>query len=208
MDGKTDSELSDAYRAGDRSAGDALVVRHEGIVRAVVRAVRYPAGVDVEDLMQVGRLALLAAARTPEFDHDRTLWTTYAMTCARRAVWKEVARQAKQAAGLGRAKEWSALDCLPARTLARQWFADALDQQNPTVRLLVADAEAGLSRAAIAGKYGMTTLRVRNYLSLGYKFLTGDEVPTDARPTGPDTDEADGGGEPGDLRVVRERDAA
>lgn len=58
----TDAELCDRVRAGDRAAAEQLVRRHEGLVkRAALQRVsaRHP---DADDLIQLGRLALLRAA--------------------------------------------------------------------------------------------------------------------------------------------------
>ena len=80
----TDEQLCARVAAGDRSAEEALVLRHTRLVRMCARPF-FLAGGDSEDLIQEGMLGLLAAIR--EFKADRgARFSTYAQVCIRRRI--------------------------------------------------------------------------------------------------------------------------
>lgn len=105
---RTDAELIAACQRGCRDAAAAILERHDGIVRGVVKIARHPPSVDREDLLQVGRMALLVAAKSATFDADKSKWTTFATTVVRRAVWKEVFRLSRQQ--VGGIEDWSQVE--------------------------------------------------------------------------------------------------
>ena len=80
----SDERLCALAAAGERSAEEALVLRHTRLVRMCVRPF-FLAGGDSEDLIQEGMLGLLAAIR--EFRPDRgARFATYAQVCVRRRI--------------------------------------------------------------------------------------------------------------------------
>ena len=80
----TDERLCALAMAGERSAEEALVLRHTRLVRMCARPF-FLAGGDSEDLIQEGMLGLLAAIR--EFRPDRgARFATYAQVCVRRRI--------------------------------------------------------------------------------------------------------------------------
>ncbi len=84
----TDERLCALAMAGERSAEEALVLRHTRLVRMCVRPF-FLAGGDSEDLIQEGMLGLLAAIR--EFRPDRgARFATYARVCVRRRILSAV----------------------------------------------------------------------------------------------------------------------
>lgn len=86
IDPVAESAAIAGWRAGDRVAGARLLAMHEGLVRTIVS--KYAGDrVDLDDLLQIGRLALLQAAAAPAFDPVRATLATYAGTViARRAL--------------------------------------------------------------------------------------------------------------------------
>ena len=80
----SDERLCALAMAGERSAEEALVLRHTRLVRMCARPF-FLAGGDSEDLIQEGMLGLLAAIR--EFRPDRgARFATYAQVCVRRRI--------------------------------------------------------------------------------------------------------------------------
>lgn len=64
------------WKAGDRRAGDTLLRMHEGLIRSVVKHY-VTARAEFDDLMQLGRMALLRAAQ--RHDAAQSKLSTYAM---------------------------------------------------------------------------------------------------------------------------------
>ena len=80
----SDERLCALASEGERSAEEALVLRHTRLVRMCARPF-FLAGGDSEDLIQEGMLGLLAAIR--EFRPDRgARFATYAQVCVRRRI--------------------------------------------------------------------------------------------------------------------------
>lgn len=154
----SDLDLAAAYQAGDRSAAEAIVRRHEGIVRATVSGVRFPASIERDDLLQTGRMALLGAAACKTFDPAKSQWTTFAMTVVRRAVWKEVAKLVSQQRGSG-FEDWSGV--VDPRS-------DAFDADLPEGRMrdVVNDVAFGDMDPDVAAEiYGLSGSAVRQLLT-------------------------------------------
>jgi RNA polymerase sporulation-specific sigma factor len=80
----SDTELLLRSRAGDESAGDALILRYGKVVRSCMRPY-FLAGGDSEDLLQEGMIGLLSAMR--EYDpQGGASFQTYAALCIRRRI--------------------------------------------------------------------------------------------------------------------------
>lgn len=88
------AELVARYRAGDRGAGDRLLVALGGVVvSAMARLGRLPGNADPDDLLQAGRMAVLYSATKWEPDHTpRTKFTTYASRLIRLKMLTELRR--------------------------------------------------------------------------------------------------------------------
>lgn len=86
IDHAAELEAIDGWRAGDRVAGARLVAMHRDTIAAIAR--RYVcARVELQDLVQVGSIALLKAASSPTFDPRIANFATYAgWAIARKAV--------------------------------------------------------------------------------------------------------------------------
>lgn len=84
-DAEREAELAQRYRAGDRAAGGELVRLLERWLHGVVRGYRRM-GLDMEDVMQEGRAAILRAAEA--YDASRGAFEPY----AGRVVYREVFR--------------------------------------------------------------------------------------------------------------------
>ena len=89
----SDTDLALAYRAGSNSAGDILLTRHDPLLRSILRSIHVAPHVSRDDLLQIARIAFLAAAKTwnPKSLTGSKL-TTYASVCVRRAVLRELDR--------------------------------------------------------------------------------------------------------------------
>lgn len=85
----TEAEDIADWRAGDILAGDRLVRRHEGLVRAIARQ-GTRSWCQVDDLAQIARLALLRAAR--RHDPERAPFPAYAALAMRSAVYRAMLR--------------------------------------------------------------------------------------------------------------------
>lgn len=91
----SDADLVHLIRSGNREAGDMLVNRHAGLVRRLVgRMYPLPPGIDRDDLIQAGLLAVYeTAAKLPPtgWDHKGgTRFSTYCYTAIGWAIRKEV----------------------------------------------------------------------------------------------------------------------
>ena len=85
---RSDSELAELAKAGDRAAEEALVVRFGRVVRACARPL-FLMGGDSEDLVQEGLVGLLAAIR--EYDPERKVsFRAYAEVCIRNRLLSAV----------------------------------------------------------------------------------------------------------------------
>lgn len=85
---RSDSELAELAKAGDRAAEEALVVRFGRVVRACARPL-FLMGGDSEDLVQEGMVGLLAAIR--EYDPERKVsFRAYAEVCIRNRLLSAV----------------------------------------------------------------------------------------------------------------------
>ena len=85
---RSDSELAELAKAGDRAAEEALVVRFGRLVRACARPL-FLMGGDSEDLVQEGMVGLLAAIR--EYDPERKVsFRAYAEVCIRNRLLSAV----------------------------------------------------------------------------------------------------------------------
>ena len=85
---RSDSELAELAKAGDRAAEEALVVRFGRVVRACARPL-FLMGGDSEDLVQEGTVGLLAAIR--EYDPERKVsFRAYAEVCIRNRLLSAV----------------------------------------------------------------------------------------------------------------------
>lgn len=85
---RSDSELTELAKAGDRAAEEALVVRFGRVVRACARPL-FLMGGDSEDLVQEGMVGLLAAIR--EYDPERKVsFRAYAEVCIRNRLLSAV----------------------------------------------------------------------------------------------------------------------
>ncbi len=85
---RSDSELAELAKAGDRAAEEALVVRFGRVVRACARPL-FLMGGDSEDLVQEGMVGLLAAIR--EYDSERKVsFRAYAEVCIRNRLLSAV----------------------------------------------------------------------------------------------------------------------
>ena len=85
---RSDSELAELAKAGDRAAEEALVVRFGRVVRACARPL-FLMGGDSEDLVQEGIVGLLAAIR--EYDPERKVsFRAYAEVCIRNRLLSAV----------------------------------------------------------------------------------------------------------------------
>lgn len=81
---RTDEELLQAVRAGERAAADLLVRRYSRLVKTCARPY-FLAGADTEDLIQEGMLGLLKAVH--EFDASRgKSFAQFARLCVSRAI--------------------------------------------------------------------------------------------------------------------------
>jgi RNA polymerase primary sigma factor len=113
-------ELVRAYRAGDPDALERLIRANEALVFTIVRRKLRGHGRDprsdasFEDLMQAGRMGILKAADT--YDWERASWSTHAMCQIRNCVgrefesdtivsvpnnWREVTHKAELARAIG-----------------------------------------------------------------------------------------------------------
>ena len=85
---RSDSELAELAKAGDRAAEEALVVRFGRVVRACARPLFLMGGAS-EDLVQEGMVGLLAAIR--EYDPERKVsFRAYAEVCIRNRLLSAV----------------------------------------------------------------------------------------------------------------------
>ena len=85
---RSDSELAELAKAGDRAAEEALVVRFGRVVRACARPL-FLMGGDSEDLVQEGMVGLLAAIR--EYEPERKVsFRAYAEVCIRNRLLSAV----------------------------------------------------------------------------------------------------------------------
>lgn len=176
----SDLELSRSVQAGDRNAAETLLARHEGMVRSVVRNSRYPVTVDRDDLMQVGRMALLAAANARNFDVARSKFTTYAMTSIRRAVWKEIGRQVGQLSAFGGGDgDRTALDFAPDREeiagLDQDYYRSLGPLERSVVRFAV-ESDGLVPAATIARYFGLIKEDVAEILHRARQLLGTSHV--------------------------------
>jgi RNA polymerase sigma factor (sigma-70 family) len=75
-------------QGGCQACLDALIREHTGLIRTIVRRVKY-GGVPYDDLIQAGRLALWRAVKG--FDpHRGVQFSTYGGLAIERALWREV----------------------------------------------------------------------------------------------------------------------
>ena len=95
MKSPTDGELCEAFRRGDKQAGDAILRRHEGLIHSTIRRClgRLQAA-DCDEYAQVGRMAMLAAAR--HFRSDISKFSTYAVIAIQNSVRREAGRRSKR----------------------------------------------------------------------------------------------------------------
>jgi RNA polymerase sigma factor (sigma-70 family) len=99
LDQLPDTDLVTMARAGNRAAVDTLILRHEGLIRAIVKRLNPAPGIDRDDLIQAGRLAITVVSKYDGFDPALGKFSTYAYGCIWRAVLDESKRQAKYLAG-------------------------------------------------------------------------------------------------------------
>lgn len=86
-----DEELSARIRAGDRAALDLMVRKHFGLVLSILRRTRVDPGIDKDDLVQAGLIALARAAEA--WDPARTKFSTLATHAIQRRLWCVVAKE-------------------------------------------------------------------------------------------------------------------
>jgi RNA polymerase sigma factor (sigma-70 family) len=84
-DPAAEAEALDAWKAGDILAGDRLVRMHEGLIRTAVSSY-VTVTCEMDDLMQMGRLALLEAADI--YDSGKAKFSTW----ARLVMWRRAGR--------------------------------------------------------------------------------------------------------------------
>lgn len=91
-----DEEVTLARRAlsGDAAAEERLMAKHLGLVKSLIKPMR-DRGVDYDDLLQVGLLAMVLTIR--RYDPERgTRLSTYATPRVRKALAREVAKARKR----------------------------------------------------------------------------------------------------------------
>jgi RNA polymerase sigma factor (sigma-70 family) len=173
----TDADLLAAAYAGDRSAEDALIHRHAGLVGAAVKQSRYPSSVDRDDLEQVGRIALLGAIRAKSFDPARVKFTTYAATCIRRAIWKHISHDCQKSREyVGSVDSHTNEAVIPNRPELEPLNPSDLARLDPLMRDLVNRAAEGESRNAAARRLGIRPAVARKWLHSAAKAI-GVDVP-------------------------------
>lgn len=99
----SDDALFEAWRDGDRVAGDALVARHDGAVR---RFIGRRVGVEVEDAVQNVWVAITRCRRRFE---RRSSFQTYLFAVARNQV-RELQRRSRRSEAVGSWEDDGAVD--------------------------------------------------------------------------------------------------
>lgn len=168
-----EAELARRYQAGDREAGDRLV--QANLRGAFLVARRYAgSGIDLDDLVQVAALGLLAAI--PRFDPARGMrLLTYATWHMRGYLHRAMAQGASLAAGdrawrhatLPDEEEGDPEDALLAEEgsrVARHDVAAAMNGLSPRERRVLEGlylADPPLRRADLAAELGVSRQRVQ-----------------------------------------------
>lgn len=133
----SDDVLFEAWRGGDRVAGDALVARHDGAVR---RFIECRIGVEVEDVVQNVWVALTRCRQRFE---RRSNFQTFLFGIARNQV-RELQRRSRRSEAVGPWEDDGAADPAPeALTVVEQMdaarkLADALAELPPEMQRLIA----------------------------------------------------------------------
>ena len=92
---QTDEELTAAVRAGDNDAFNNLLNRHAGLIGMAIRTFTLSSAVELDDLVQVGRLAMWAAAK--KWGAGRgSKFATYAYTAIVNQMRKIIRQEMKQ----------------------------------------------------------------------------------------------------------------
>lgn len=160
---RSDNELVAAVAEGDRQAADELIRRHERMIKSVVKASRFPATVEIDDLIQTGRIAMYRAAAGGTFDPTEAEWITYAMTIVRRAVWKEIARLTGVESGNGNDTERDSMDGNESRNVAPdvegETYLKLPRKERKAIRLSLAHDQRpdGMTRAKILSAFNKVT---------------------------------------------------
>ncbi|MCE9563194.1 MAG: sigma-70 family RNA polymerase sigma factor [Planctomycetes bacterium] len=92
---ESDEELCIRIQAGDREAGNVLVMRYKRLVAGQAKKMKPPTRIDFDDMIQAGQIALYRAAQTWKPGRNAK-YKTLAFVCVRNALRKYLRSTVKQ----------------------------------------------------------------------------------------------------------------